>query len=75
MRQTMQTEKGLLEIYVDLGPNARRILLEVAKRLDIGRTHGDFETPHDWNKEKREELLDFLVYEIADTLKMGGPHG
>lgn len=64
-------EKGLLEIYVNLGPNARRILLEVARRLEIGLAHGDFEKPHNWKKEKREELLDFVVYEIADTLNLG----
>jgi len=61
----------LLGIYGRLGPNARSILLAVARRLDIGRAHGDFTAPHDWKKEGREELLDFVVYEIAERLGMG----
>jgi len=61
-----------IAIALDLGPNAQRILLEVAKRLEIGKAHGDFTKPLDLKEEQSAELLDFVVYRIAETLGMCG---
>lgn len=56
-----------------LGPNATQILLAVARRLDVGRAHGDFTDRRDWDKESSEELLDFVVYQTAKMMGLGGP--
>jgi hypothetical protein len=63
----------LLEIYARvLGPNARIVLLELARRLSIGAiNHGDLH-PRQWKQELREELLDALVYMTIDTLSAEG---
>lgn len=61
------TLSELNEIYWKLGPNAKLILLQVAKRLDKGREHGDWQTIKSLNlyKETSEELLDAIVYLTA----------
>lgn len=46
-----------------MGPNARRVLADIADRLVKGaREHGDFETKRDWAREAYEEELDNVVY-------------
>jgi hypothetical protein len=55
----------LLEATKPLGPNALRLLADIAERLAKGaREHGDFETARDWDKEAREEDLDGIVYRV-----------
>lgn len=63
----------LLNIHTRiLGPNARIVLLELARRLALGAVrHGDLE-PRVWSKEIREEILDNLVYMTVDTLAADG---
>lgn len=59
----------LAEQWALLGPRGRRVLLAVAERLARGaKEHGDFDSKRDWQKEKREELLDWIVYEVVDTM-------
>lgn len=62
----------LVDAHEKLGPNARRILLALAERLVKGREHGDFDKPHDWDKESAEEALDLAVYQAAKLLGLGG---
>lgn len=48
-----------------LGPNALAILEEVATRLAMGASQGDFDSGRDYGgRESYEEMLDRLVYEI-----------
>lgn len=58
----------MLEIYWKLGPNAKLILLQIARRLDKGREHGDWQEMPNLNmfKEATEELLDAIVYLTAE---------
>lgn len=72
------TQKGavceareILHRYNKLGPNARRVLLTLADRLVKGVEHGDFDKPHDWDKESAEEALDLAVYQAAKLLGLG----
>lgn len=61
----------LLDHFRKLGPNARRVLLALAERLVKGIEHGDFDKPHDWDKESSEEALDLAVYQAAKLLGLG----
>lgn len=61
----------LVERFGSLGPNARRVLLALADRLVAGKVHGDFDKPHDWDKESSEEALDLAVYQAAKLLGLG----
>lgn len=61
----------LLVAFHKLGPNARRVLLALAERLVVGIPHGDFDKPHDWDKESSEEALDLAVYQAAKLLGLG----
>lgn len=61
----------LVERFGKLGPNARRVLLALAERLVVGIPHGDFDKPHDWDKESSEEALDLAVYQAAKLLGLG----
>ena len=61
----------LLIAFSKLGPNARRVLLALAERLVKGIEHGDFDKPHDWDKESGEEALDLAVYQAAKLLGLG----
>lgn len=61
----------LVERFGELGPNARRVLLALADRLVAGKAHGDFDKPHDWDKESSEEALDLAVYQAAKLLGLG----
>lgn len=72
------TQKGavceareILHRYNKLGPNARRVLLALADRLVKGVEHGDFDKPHDWDRESAEEALDLAVYQAAKLLGLG----
>lgn len=64
-------ERDLLRDREKLGPNARRILKALAERLVVGISHGDFDKPHDWDKESSEEALDLAVYQAAKLLGLG----
>lgn len=64
--------RQLLDSCVQLGPNARRVLLALAERLVKGKEHGDFDKPHNWDKESAEEALDLAVYQAAKLLSLGG---
>lgn len=63
----------LILAFEALGPNARRVLLALAERLVKGKEHGDFDRPHDWDKESAEEALDLAVYQAAKLLGLGKP--
>lgn len=54
----------LTMIYGKLGPNGRIVLLDVAKRLEIGmRKYGDWaDETKVMDNEAREELLDAVIY-------------
>jgi len=58
----------LARIYLGLGPNARRVLLALAQRLDIGKAHGDFDKPLDLDAETLAEELDGAVYRAAKLM-------
>jgi hypothetical protein len=48
-----------------------RVVDRVLQRLELGRErYGllDLAKPRDWRRELREELLDALVYDVADEL-------
>lgn len=63
----------IMKIYARcLGPNARIVLLALARRLAKGAIdHGDLE-PRNWTTELREEALDSMVYITIDTLHSEG---
>jgi hypothetical protein len=63
----------LIAAWETIGPNARRILLKLAERLVMGKSHGDFTAPHDWDRETAEEELDGAVYRAAKLLGLGEP--
>lgn len=56
----------LQAIWRDLGQDERRVLIGVARRLQIGRErYGDLRLAtdqRDWGREAEEELLDALIY-------------
>ena len=53
----------LWNVFARLGPNGKRVLMQVAKRLEIGAgKYGDFVDSRDMDKEAREELLDAIIY-------------
>jgi len=70
----------LARIYLGLGPNARRVLLALAQRLDIGKAHGDFDKPLDLDAETLAEELDGAVYRAAKLMglcrapELANPH-
>lgn len=48
-----------------------RVVCAILLRLELGRErYGllDLSRPRDWRKERREELLDALVYDVAEQL-------
>jgi hypothetical protein len=50
-----------------------RVVDRVLQRLELGRErYGllDLSRPRDWRKEHREELLDALVYDVAEELAL-----
>lgn len=58
-----------------IGPNARELLRDLAKRLELGVTYGDFDDDRNLKAETLPELLDSLVYltgELKKQLKKGG---
>lgn len=63
------------EIYDAIGPNARRLWIEIGERLVLGaKTYGDFDLGRDWAKEAHEEDLDGVVYRMAQILYERGQH-
>ena len=73
------TDADLLDVVAELGPDERRVLLVLARRLRAGQAaYGRLDVAHDrrdWRKERAEELADALVYgaigEVAATLGKG----
>ncbi|HEY5145368.1 MAG TPA: hypothetical protein VII82_01310 [Polyangiaceae bacterium] len=69
-------DAALLDVLAELGPDERRVLLALARRLLAGQTaYGRLDLASDgrhWRKERAEELADALVYgaigEVAATL-------
>jgi hypothetical protein len=54
-----------------IGYDELRVIERVAERLDLGRhRYGelDLSRPRAWRRELREELLDALVYDVAEEL-------
>lgn len=64
-------EVAILKQYAKLGPNAQQVLIALLDRLVLGKVHGDFDKPHDWDKESSEEALDLAVYQAAKLLGLG----
>lgn len=64
-------EVAILKQYAKLGPNAQQVLIALLDRLVKGIEHGDFDKPHDWDKESSEEALDLAVYQAAKLLGLG----
>jgi hypothetical protein len=66
----------LLDVVSELGPDERRVLLVLARRLLAGQqAYGRLDVAsdrRDWRKERAEELADALVYgaiaEVASQL-------
>jgi hypothetical protein len=47
----------------------QRVMLEVCRRIKRGHdVYGDFRS-RNWDKERRDEFLDAIVYEVADSLR------
>jgi hypothetical protein len=56
-----------------LGPNAIRVLADIADRLVRGaKEYGDFETERDWIKEAYEEELDNVIYRTMQIMSREG---
>jgi hypothetical protein len=70
---------GILEledIFEVLEPQARTVLLDIARRLQKGQaTYGLMDVhsgKYDYFNEAAEEAMDFVVYAAMDRLKRGG---
>jgi len=62
----------LTAIFTAIGDNGKRVLLELSRRIKRGHdTYGDF-PKRAWSRERREELFDAMVYEVADDLQSEG---
>lgn len=63
----------LICVYNYIGPNAKKILLDMARRLEKGAVqYGDFDGANanrDWDQETYEEHLDALVYQAVKRLR------
>lgn len=70
-REASEEILPLIRKYDRLGPNARCVLNALADRLVKGVEHGDFDKPHDWDRESAEEALDLAVYQAAKLLGLG----
>jgi hypothetical protein len=62
----MSASADLLMVVSELGPDERRVLLVLARRLLAGQTtYGRLDVAtdgRDWRKERAEELADALIY-------------
>lgn len=65
----------LNEVCLGLEPDALRVLIEIAKRLQVGQAvYGKMDLKsekRDLRREGAEELLDYVVYECMFRLKGG----
>ena len=68
-RQDLPETEQLTRAYLELGPNARKVLLGIAERLVQGARDyahsgtGDFDgKPRNWRAETLAECLDGMVY-------------
>jgi hypothetical protein len=63
----------LLETWIRLADVEREVLVEIAKRLEMGqRTYGELDLerdPRDFIKETGEELFDSVVYMACETVR------
>ncbi len=72
--------KDLMDsLWAELGKDERLVIVEIAKRLHMGRVqYGDLHLATDrrnWRAELRSELLDALVYDAAEMLSTGTVSG
>lgn len=65
----------LEEVWKELGPKGKVMLLEIARRLSRGhKQYGDF-VPRKWTREALEEALDLAVYLSAELMLDPPPSG
>lgn len=59
--------------YIDCSDDERAVLCEMLRRIEIGREqYGELNLDRDrrdFRKEARDEAIDWLVYDCADSLK------
>ena len=65
---------GVREIAEQLSPDARKVLLAIARRMQKGQEqygllHLDVD-PRDWRNEIAEELMDALVYMACEEVQI-----
>jgi hypothetical protein len=59
----------LQKILSTIGPVGQKVMLEICRRIKRGHdAYGDFK-PRNWDKERRDEFFDALVYETAENLQ------
>jgi hypothetical protein len=69
---TQLSDEELRVIFASIGPNGKRVMLEVCRRIKRGHdTYGDF-PKRAWSQERRDELFDAMVYEVAEDLQRDG---
>jgi hypothetical protein len=71
----MNVDAELLDVVDELGPDERRVLLALARRLLAGqKPYGRLDVAtdqRDWREERAEELADALIYgAIAEVAVM-----
>lgn len=61
----------LLEIWTEIGPNARAALMMIGERLRVGRKvyDDDFTDDRDWDQMALEEDLDGCVYRAVKKVR------
>jgi hypothetical protein len=66
------SDEEVRTIFASIGPNGQRVLVELCRRIKRGHdAYGDF-PKRDWNQERRDELFDAMVYEVAESLQADG---
>lgn len=59
--------------YIECSDDERAVLSEMLRRIEVGReNYGELDLDsdeRDFRKEAREEAVDWLVYDIAGSLK------
>jgi hypothetical protein len=75
VEQPLSTTGQILALLVALGEDERRVILEIAKRLTIGKhCYGVLDIAgdrrgRDWHREAEAELLDACVYLTCASLR------
>ena len=63
------SDEEVRTIFASIGPNGQRVLVELCRRIKRGHdAYGDF-PKRDWNQERRDELFDAMVYDVAESLR------